>query len=108
MYNKANVQLQNYNTGPGGSNSGEPTMANPALPTPELPPLEQVTIPGSETTPTPTDPTQQLTAEQWVTEAEEMFARTGQNPHQLAEQLSELRQRYHQTVLGLQQVGRDE
>lgn len=111
MYNEANVQPQNYNTGHGGSDAGEPIMPGSALPAPELPPFDPSTLSGSRA-PAPdarlTGVSPEQDAEHWVNEVEKVFTNTVQDPRQRAERLSELKRQYQQVVLGLQQAGRNE
>jgi hypothetical protein len=112
MYNGTNVQPQTYNTGHGGSDAGEPkASALPALsselpaPTPgNVNPMPETPLPG----PRPYSPSQANGAEHWVNEVEQLFERTVQSPRQRADELSELRRRYQQEVLGISQKGRED
>jgi hypothetical protein len=111
MYNEANVQPQNLNTGHGGSDTGEQIMPGSALPAPESPHFGSLAVPegqiGASNTPS-TGENLPESPEQWVNKVEDIFARTTQDPRQRAEQLNKLRSEYQQKVLGQQPAGRDE
>jgi hypothetical protein len=114
MYNDPNVQPQMYNTGHGGSNSGEPLVFTPAMPPNELPSPGPVDAGGGQAGPSSSNPLSPQSPypiptvhENWAGEVEQLFDRTTQNPRQRAEEFSELRQHYQQQVLGIKPMGRD-
>jgi hypothetical protein len=116
MYNGTNVQPQTYNTGHGGSDAGEPITPALSVPPNELPAPTPGNFHSVPNTPLPTPVNQAgpgLTPhtnspEHWINEVEQLFSRTTQSPRQRADELSELRRRYQQEVLGITQKGRED